>query len=88
MSTEPFISEDLVKFAEDLGYERGMAHAREHERLAAFGERLGRSLTPYERNVLIPHVTNMTTEHFFDFMFNTNPNTLAEWLKELTASVM
>lgn len=78
---EPVIIEDLVKFGEDRGVDRGATQ----ERLHAFEHRLGRPLSPQERNMVTRAVTAMTAQHFYELVFGANPKALATWLKDLAA---
>jgi hypothetical protein len=84
MQMEPVIIEDLVKYGEDRGFDRGAAHERVRMYDDMFEVRLGRPLTPSEHDMLSRSITTVTSKQLLDMMFNASPKTLEAWLADPT----
>lgn len=78
---EPVVIEDLVKFGEDRGFDRG----RMETHLRLFGRRLGRALTEAERAVLVQRMTTLGQERVDDVLLTYGAEALAAWLADPTA---
>ena len=79
---EPVIIEDLVKYGEDLGFERGAAQERVRVYDNLLADRLGRSLTPREHDTLVRRIAAVTTKRLHEVMFSASPAALEAWLAD------
>src|SRR4051812_46826434 len=79
---EPVVIEDLVKFGEDRGYERG----RTETWVRRFARRLGRALTNSERATVAQRLAALGDERLADVVLSpSGPEALVTWLGDPTA---
>jgi hypothetical protein len=86
LQMEPIIIEDLVKYGEDIGFDRGAVQARTRVYADLLGLRLGRSLTPNEHDMLAQRVVAMSNERLFELIQDVTPGALAEWFANPNAN--
>jgi hypothetical protein len=73
---QPVVIEDLVKFGEDRGYDRG----RTETWLRLFARRLGRVLTDSERATVVQRLQTLGEERLDEAAQSSGPEALAAWL--------
>jgi hypothetical protein len=78
---EPVIIEDLVKFGEDRGYDRG----RTETYVRLFAQRLGRALTDRERATVVQRLQALGDERLNAVVLSSSPEALAAWLADPAA---
>jgi hypothetical protein len=78
---ESVIIEDLVKFGEDRGYDRG----RKETYVRQFAWRLGRALTDRESATVEHRLQVLGDERLIDMVLSSSPEALAAWLADPAA---
>jgi hypothetical protein len=78
---QPVVIEDLVKFGEDRGYDRG----RTETWLRLFARRLGRPLTDSEHATVVERLSTLGEERLDDVAQRSGPEALAVWLGDPAA---
>jgi len=83
---EPVIIEDLVKFGEDRGFDRGFLRGIAMERVRMLEMRLGLELPPDERDQLVARVSNLSPIRFSEVLFQLSHAALGAWIADPNAT--